>query len=47
MLNDLFDYQVGAFVTLLHNMGFIKAVSFNDKFTQYQTIAIERGYGGS
>ena len=42
-----YPYQVGAFVTLLHNMGIIKAVSFNDKFTQYQTIAIERGNGCS
>lgn len=42
-----YPHQTGAFVVLLHNMGFLKAVSYNDKFEAYQTIAIERPDGGS
>ena len=37
-----YPYQVGAFCTLLHNMGFVKADCFNDQYGAFQTIALER-----
>lgn len=39
---DNLSYQVGAFLTLVHNMGLVKADCFNDKHGVYQTISIER-----
>lgn len=39
---DNYPYQVGAFITMLNNMGICKAESFDDKFGVYQTIAIEQ-----
>jgi len=43
---DNCPHAVGAYVTLLNNMGIIKANTFNDKHGEFMTIAIERGDGG-